>query len=179
MITSVLGFSIPNFFLGILLILLFSMTLKLLPTNGSDTALHYIMPVITMASSEAAVFARFTRSAMLEVLGQPYIKTATANGIPWSRVLNSHALPNAAIPIVTLAGLFIGKLIAYGTVTENVFGWPGVGRLLISSVAQRDLAVVQVIILLVGTTMVTTNLLVDLAYGWLDPRIRDHRITAK
>ena len=173
MTVSVLGFSMPNFFLGILLILFFSMTLKLLPTNGADSIWHYIIPVITMASAEAAVFARFTRSAMLEVLNRPYITTAISKGIPQRRTIRSHALPNASIPIVTVAGLFVGKLIAYGTVTENVFAWPGVGRLLVTSVSQRDVAVVQVIILMVGTTMVVTNLLVDLAYGWLDPRVAD------
>lgn len=175
MTISVMGFSIPNFFLGILLILLFSVSWRVLPSGGSDTVWHYIMPVITMASAEAAVFARFTRSAMLDVLNQPYVRTAVAKGVPWGKAVRLHALPNAAIPLVTVTGFFVGALIAGGVITENVFSWPGVGRLFVDSVANRDLAVVQVIILLIAFSMVTTNLIVDLAYGWLDPRVRDLR----
>jgi peptide/nickel transport system permease protein len=175
---AVMGFSIPNFFLGVLMILLFSVTWKILPSSGSETWKHYIMPVITMATAEAGVFARFTRSAMLEVLNQHYIRTAIAKGIPWSRVVSKHALPNAAIPVVTISGFFVGTLIAGGVITENVFAWPGVGRLLVDSVSNRDMAVVQVIILLIAISMVTTNLIIDLAYGWLDPRVRDLRSEA-
>lgn len=172
---AVMGFSIPNFFLGILMILLFSVTWNILPSGGSETWKHYIMPVITMATAEAGVFARFTRSAMLEVLNQHYIRTAIAKGVPWNKVVRLHALPNAAIPIVTISGFFVGTLIAGGVITENVFAWPGVGRLLVDSVANRDMAVVQVIILLIAASMVITNLIIDLAYGWLDPRVRDLR----
>ena len=175
MTLSVMGLSIPNFFLGVLLILLFSVTWRLLPSAGSETWRHYIMPVITMATAEAAVFARFTRSSMLEVLNEPYIRTAIAKGVPWKKVVREHALPNAAIPTVTMAGFFVGSLIVGGVVTENVFAWPGVGRLLVDSVRNRDLAVVQVAILLIAFSMVTANLIVDLAYGWLDPRVRDLR----
>ena len=173
MTLSVMGLSIPNFFLGVLLILLFSVTWRLLPSAGSETWQHYIMPVITMATAEAAVFARFTRSSMLEVLNEPYIRTAIAKGVPWKKVVREHALPNAAIPTVTVAGFFVGSLIVGGVITENVFAWPGVGRLLVNSVANRDLAVVQTAILLIAISMVTTNLIVDLSYGWLDPRVRD------
>ncbi|MBW2337402.1 MAG: ABC transporter permease [Deltaproteobacteria bacterium] len=173
MTLAVGGLSIPNFFLGVLLILLFSVTLRLLPSAGSETWQHYIMPVITMATAEASVFARFMRSSMLEVLSQPYIRTAMAKGVPWQKVVREHALPNAAIPTVTVAGFFVGSLIVGGVITENVFAWPGVGRLLVDSVANRDLAVVQVAILLIAVSMVTTNLIVDLSYGWLDPRVRD------
>jgi peptide/nickel transport system permease protein len=150
---------------------LFSVTWNLLPTAGSETWLHYIMPVITMATAEAAVFARFTRSAMLEVLNQPYMRTALAKGVPWHQAVRRHALPNTAIPTVTVAGFFVGSLIAGGVITENVFAWPGVGRLLVSSVENRDSPVVQAIIILISGSMVTTNLIVDLLYGWLDPRI--------
>lgn len=173
MTLAVMGLSIPNFFLGVLLILLFSVTWRLLPSAGSETWQHYIMPVITMATAEASVFARFMRSSMLEVLSQPYIRTAMAKGVPWHKVVREHALPNAAIPTVTVAGFFVGSLIVGGVITENVFAWPGVGRLLVDSVANRDLAVVQVAILLIAVSMVTTNLIVDLSYGWLDPRVRD------
>ena len=175
MTIAVMGFSIPNFFLGVLLILLFSVTWQILPSGGSETPAHYIMPVITMATAEAGIFARFTRSAMLEVLNQPYIRTAVAKGVPWNKVVRQHALPNAAIPTVTITGFFVGTLIAGGVITENVFAWPGVGRLLVDSVANRDMAVVQLIIFLIAVSMVTTNLIIDLAYGWLDPRVRDLR----
>jgi peptide/nickel transport system permease protein len=173
MTLAVMGLSIPNFFLGVLLILLFSVTWRLLPSAGSETWQHYIMPVITMATAEASVFARFMRSSMLEVLSQPYIRTAIAKGVPWQKVVRGHALPNAAIPTVTVAGFFVGSLIVGGVITENVFAWPGVGRLLVDSVANRDLAVVQVAILLIAVSMVSANLIVDLSYGWLDPRVRD------
>jgi|LGVF01.1.fsa_nt_gb peptide/nickel transport system permease protein len=173
MTLAVGGLSIPNFFLGVLLILLFSVTWRLLPSAGSESWQHYIMPVITMATAEASVFARFMRSSMLEVLSQPYIRTAMAKGVPWRKVIRGHALPNAAIPTVTVAGFFVGSLIVGGVITENVFAWPGVGRLLVDSVANRDLAVVQVAILLIAVSMVTANLIVDLSYGWLDPRVRD------
>ncbi len=172
---AVMGFSIPNFFLGVLLILLFSVTWRMLPTGGSETVYHYIMPVITMATAEAGIFARFTRSAMLDVLNQHYIRTAIAKGVPWGKVVREHALPNAAIPTVTITGFFVGSLIAGGVITENVFAWPGVGRLLVDSVANRDMAVVQVIILMIAASMVATNLFIDLTYGWLDPRVRDLR----
>ncbi len=173
MTLSVMGLSIPNFFLGVLLILLFSVTWRLLPSAGSESWRHYIMPVVTMATAEASIFARFMRSSMLEVLSQPYIRTAIAKGVPWRKVVRGHALPNAAIPTVTVAGFFVGSLIVGGVITENVFAWPGVGRLLVDSVANRDLAVVQVAILLIAVSMVSANLIVDLSYGWLDPRVRD------
>lgn len=169
---AVLGYSIPNFFLAVLLIFLFSVTLRLLPTSGSNTVWHYIMPVATIAFSWAGIYARFVRSALLEVLQQNYVEGATAKGLPWSKVVRLHALPNAAIPIVTIAGFMVGGLIGGAIVSETVFAWPGVGHLLVTSVNTRDLAVVQVIVLLIATTMVAANLLVDLLYGWLDPRIR-------
>ena len=138
---------------------------------------HAILPVITLSLAGAAVLARFTRSAMIEVLGQPYIRAATAKGLPWRRVITGHALPNAAIPTVTVIGFMIGGLIAGAVVVESVFSWPGVGRLLVVAVANRDLAVVQSILLLIASCMVVANLLVDLTYGWIDPRVRTHRAT--
>lgn len=172
MAIGVMGFCLPSFVLGIFLMLLLSVTWNLLPTAGSDTWRHYIMPVTTMATADAAVFARFTRSAMLEVLNQPYMRTALAKGITWHKAVRRHALPNTAIPIVTIGGFFVGSMIAGGVVTENVFAWPGIGRLLVSSVANRDSPVVQLIVILIAVSMVTTNLVIDLLYGWLDPRIR-------
>lgn len=175
MAISVMSFSLPNFVVGILLILLFSVTWRILPTSGSETWKHYIMPVITMSTADAAIFARFSRSAMLEVLNQPYMRTALAKGIPWHTAVRRHAVPNTAIPIVTIAGFFIGSMIAGGVITENVFAWPGVGRLLVSAVGYRDTAVVQAIVILIAVTMVTTNLIIDVLYGWLDPRVRSLR----
>jgi len=170
---TVAGFCLPGFVIAILLILLCSVIWGILPSSGYETPEHMILPVITMATGEAAVFARYTRTAMLQVLNQPYVRTALAKGLPWPRAVRRHALPNTAIPLVTIGGFFVGSLIAGAVVTETVFAWPGVGRLLVTSVANRDLPVVQVIIILIAASMVTTNLLVDLAYGWLDPRIRD------
>ncbi|MCP8687508.1 ABC transporter permease [Marinobacterium sedimentorum] len=171
MLVSVAGFSLPNFVLGIFLILLFSVTWQLLPTSGSGSWQHLVMPVLTMTVAEAAVFARFTRSAMLEVLHQPYMRTARAKGLRWHQAVCRHALPNAAIPLITVVGFFVGTLVAGGVVTETLFAWPGLGRLLVSSVANRDLAVVQIIVMLIACSMVLTNLVIDLLYGWLDPRV--------
>ena len=169
---SVVGYSLPNFFLGILLILFFSMHLGWLPSSGSGSTAHLIMPLITLATFGAGVIARFVRSAMLEVLGQNYIRTALAKGAPWYRVVRWHALPNAAIPTLTMIGFLVGNLIGGAVVTETVFSWPGMGRLMVMAVANRDLAVVQVIIIMVTASMVATNLIIDLLYGFLDPRIQ-------
>ena len=172
MIIAVAGFTVPSFVLGLLLVLVFAVQLGWLPSGGQESWRHGILPVITLGLGGAAVLARFTRSAMLEVLGQPYIRTASAKGVPWRAVVTGHALPNAAIPTVTIIGFMVGTLIAGAVVVESVFSWPGVGRLLVVAVANRDLAVVQCILLLVAITMVCANLIVDLLYGLLDPRVR-------
>ena len=172
MITAVAGFTVPSFVLGLVLVLVFSVQLGWLPSGGQDSWRHAILPVVTLGIGGAAVLARFTRSAMLEVLGQSYIRTASAKGVPWAQVVRGHALPNAAIPTVTIVGFMVGSLIAGAVVVESVFSWPGVGRLLVVAVSNRDLAVVQCILLLVALTMVTANLVVDLLYGLLDPRLR-------
>ena len=143
--------------------------------SGQDSWRHAILPITTLGLGGAAVLARFTRSAMLEVLGQHYIRTASAKGVPWRVVVRGHALPNAAIPTVTIVGFMVGSLLAGAVVVESVFSWPGIGRLLVVAVANRDLAVVQCILLLVGATMVGSNLIVDLLYGVLDPRLRSAR----
>ncbi len=169
---AVFGYSIPNFFLGIVLILVFAMWLRYLPSSGSGTWMHMIMPVVTLGTAGAGSIARFARSSMLEVLNKSYMRAATAKGVPRSRRIAWHALPNAAIPIVTIIGFRLGDLVAGSVVTETVFAWPGVGRLLVTSVSGRDLAIVQTILILVALTMVTANLIVDLIYGWIDPRIR-------
>ena len=175
MLAAVAGFTVPSFVLGLLLVLIFAVQLGWLPSGGQESWRHAILPVITLGVGGAAVLARFTRSATLEVLGQLYIRTASAKGLSWGRVVRSHALPNAAIPTVTIVGFMVGSLIAGAVVVESVFSWPGVGRLLVVAVANRDLAVVQCILLLVAATMVTANLIVDLLYGFLDPRLRSAR----
>lgn len=172
MTISVAGFSVPNFVVGVLLIMLLAVYWKVLPSAGSETPAHYILPVLTMATSDAAIFARFSRSAMLETLRAEYMRTAQAKGLRWALAVRRHAIPNAAIPIVTMSGWYLGRIIATATIVENVFAWPGIGRLLVTSVANRDMAVVQAIVVLVGFTLVTAILLVDLSYRWLDPRIR-------
>ncbi|WP_425961393.1 ABC transporter permease [Rhizobium nepotum] len=172
MATAVFGFAIPNFFLGILLILLFSLALQWLPSSGTGTIWHLVMPALTLATFTAGTLARFTRSAMLEVLDKLYIRAAAAKGVSYWKRIVFHALPNAGIPIITIIGLNLGELIGGAIVVETVFAWPGVGRLLVTAVSSRDLAVVQGLVLVMAVTMVTANLIVDLLYGLLDPRIR-------
>ncbi|WP_375263911.1 ABC transporter permease [Palleronia sp.] len=169
---AILGFTIPSFVLGLVLVLIFAVTLGVLPSGGIGTWQHAILPAITISIGGIGILARFSRSAMIEVLGQPYIRTASAKGVTWRDVVRGHALPNAAVPIVTIAGFMVGSLIAGAVVVETIFSWPGIGRLLIVSVSNRDLAVVQCILLLIAAVMVISNLVVDLLYGWLDPRLR-------
>ncbi len=169
---SILGFTVPSFVLGLVLVLIFSVQLGILPSGGSDTWIHGILPTLTIAIGGTAVLARFSRSAMIEVLGQPYIRTASAKGISWSDVVWKHALPNASVPIVTIVGFMVGALIAGAVVVETIFSWPGIGRLLVVSVANRDLAVVQCLLLIIASCMVISNLVVDVLYGVLDPRLR-------
>ena len=175
MAAAVAGFTVPSFVLGLVLVLVFAVHLRWLPSGGQDSVLSPVLPVVTLGVGGAAVLARFTRSAMLEVLEQPYIRAALAKGVPWRAVVRRHALPNAAIPTVTIVGFMVGSLLAGAVVVESVFSWPGVGRLLVVAVSNRDLAVVQAILVLVAATMVGANLLVDLLYGVLDPRLRGRR----
>ncbi len=172
MAIATVGFTVPSFVLGLVLVLVFAVQLRWLPSGGQEGWRSAVLPVLTLGLGGAAVLARFTRSAMLEVLGQPYIRTASARGVPWAAVVRRHALPNAAIPTVTIVGFMVGSLIAGAVVVESVFSWPGVGRLLVLAVSNRDLGVVQCILLLVATTMVCANVLVDVLYGVLDPRLR-------
>jgi peptide/nickel transport system permease protein len=171
MAAAVLGFSMPTFFLGILLILLFALTLRWLPSSGTETWWHLVMPVLTLSAGLIGKIARFTRTAMLEVLGQPYVRTARAKGVPRLGVILRHALPNAAVPILMFLGIEVGLLFAGAAVTETIFAWPGVGRLLVSSAAARDLPVVQAAILFVAATIVLSNLVADLIHAALDPRV--------
>lgn len=171
---AILGFTIPSFVMGLVLMLIFSVTFGLLPSGGQDTWVHGILPTVTLSIGGIGILARFSRSAMIEVMGQPYIRTASAKGLKWRDVVWGHALPNAAVPIVTIVGFMVGSLIAGAVVVESIFSWPGIGRLLVVSVSNRDLAVVQCILLVIAATMVVSNLIVDLLYGWLDPRLRAH-----
>ena len=175
MFVAVIGYSVPNFFLGIILILLLAVQLQWLPSTGSDGWQALVMPVVTIGTTGAAIIARFVRAALLEVMAKPHVRAARARGLREFVVFLGHVLPNAAIPTVTVIGFILGGLVAGGVVTESVFAWPGIGRLTVTAVASRDLAVVQAIVLLISASMVTANLAVDLLYGWLDPRTRRAR----
>jgi peptide/nickel transport system permease protein len=167
---STLGFALPNFFFGLLLILVFSVTLRMLPSGGRGTVWHLILPVVTIGVAKAAIFTRFVRSAVLDALRLPCITAARARGLSGARILFGHVFPNSLIPLVTILPLLVGGMIGAASVVEAVFAWPGVGRLIVEAVAQRNLSVVQVVIMLVAAVMITTNLIVDLLYSWLDPR---------
>jgi peptide/nickel transport system permease protein len=166
------GQSAPNFFVGILLILLFSITLQMLPSSGRGSWQHLIMPAFTLSTYGIASLARLTRSAMLEVLSRDYVRTARAKGLPESTVQIRHALRNAAIPVITVLGLQVGLAISGAIVVETVFAWPGMGRLVMSAVFNRDYPVIQLIVMIVALSVVSVNFIVDVLYGWLDPRIR-------
>ena len=172
MFVSVFGYAVPNFFMGVLLLLIFSITLGILPSYGNATVWHYIMPVITMATSEAAIFSRYARSAMIEALNLPCVKAARMRGLPRKRIIWLHALPNAMLSILTILGFFLGTLVAGAVITENVFSWPGVGKLLVQSVANRDIPVVQMIVLATGASLITANLCMDLLALVVNPRLR-------
>jgi peptide/nickel transport system permease protein len=158
--------------MGPIAILLVSIKLGWLPVSGAGTPAHLVLPALTMGSGLAAILTRMVRTAMLEELGQDYIRTARAKGLPERTVLYRHALRNALIPIVTLVGLQFGALLAGAIVTETIFSWPGVGRLTISAISNRDYALVQGCILAVGMTYVLVNLATDVLYAVLNPRIR-------
>ena len=168
---AVLGYSVPVFFLGILFIFVFALKLRVLPAAGSETPWHLIMPALTLGLPLAGRLARFTRTALLEVLGQAYVRTARAKGVKRLQVILAHALPNAAPPLLMALGIEIGHILAGAAVTETIFAWPGLGRLLVESVAFRDLPVAQGVILLVTMIMVLANFSVDLLHGMLDPRV--------
>ncbi|MEQ3624804.1 MAG: ABC transporter permease [Celeribacter sp.] len=168
---SVFGFAMPNFFFGILLILLFTLNLRWLPSGGFDGWSSLIMPAATLGFAASGAYARMTRSALLEVLNQPYIEMARAKGLTPSRVLIVHAMRAITIPLVSLLGFSVGTMITGAVVTETVFAWPGVGRLLVVSVTERDLAVVQVVVVFSAVAMALSNTVIDIALGFLDPRI--------
>ena len=172
MFVSVFGYAVPNFFMGVLLLLIFSIWLGWLPSYGNATVWHYIMPIITMATSEAAIFSRYARSAMIDAMRLPCVKAARMRGLPERRVIWLHALPNAMLSILTIMGFFLGTLVAGAVITENVFSWPGVGKLLVQSVANRDIPVVQLIVLATGASLIIANLAMDLLALVVNPRLR-------
>jgi peptide/nickel transport system permease protein len=172
MIFAVLGQSMPNFWLGIMLILLFGVTIHWLPTSGFESWRHLILPSVTLAAYPTAFVARLTRSGMLEVLGQDYIRTARSKGLPETKTVLRHALKNAIIPVLTVIGLQIGILLSGAVITESVFAWPGIGKLIVDAIFSRDFPVVQTVLILSASIFVLVNLLVDLMYTLVDPRIR-------
>jgi ABC-type dipeptide/oligopeptide/nickel transport system permease component len=166
------GISMPNFWIGPLLAIVFAISLGWLPVSGSGTPAHLVLPAITLGAPLAAVLARITRASVIEEVREPYVLAARARGVSRTRAILRHAFRNSLIPIVTVLGLQTGAVLTGAVITETIFAWPGVGRLLIQSINFRDYPLVQGCILLIALTYVAMNLLTDLAYGLLDPRIR-------
>jgi peptide/nickel transport system permease protein len=171
---ALIGQSAPTFFLGILFILLLALKADLFPTSGRGDWKHLVLPALTLGAFAMASIARLTRSAVLEVLGADYIRTARAKGVSEMWVVAKHTLKNAAIPIVTITGLQFGTLLGGAVVTETVFSWPGIGRLAVQSINNRDYPVVQCTVFVAALLFIVINFVVDLLYGFLDPRIRTH-----
>jgi peptide/nickel transport system permease protein len=177
---ALLGVSMPIFWLGLMLMILFAVLIPkwfglsgpLLPPTGSGTWQHLVMPSIALAANSMAIQARMTRAAMLEVLRQDYVRTARAKGLRERLVIYRHALRNALLPIVTIVGLQFGTLIGGAVLTETVFAWPGIGRLLVDAIGFRDYPVIQATVIVIAAGFVLTNLIVDILYAYLDPRIR-------
>lgn len=171
MLGALFGLSMPHFWLGIMMILLFSVQLGWLPTSGRGTLAHLVMPAMALGLSLMAMFARLTRSVMLEVLNQDYVRTARAKGLREQVVIGKHALKNALIPLVTVAGMQFGFLIGGTVIIETVFAWPGVGRLVVQAIFSRDYPLVQATVLVLAVLFVLINLITDLIYLYLDPQI--------
>jgi len=172
MVSALFGISMPIFWLGLLLMLVFSVHLRWFPAGGKGTLAHLILPAIALGAASSAMIARMTRASMLEVIRQDYIRTARANGLREFIVIYKHGLKNAMIPVITVFGLEFGYMLGGAVLTETVFSLPGIGRLMIDGIFQRDYPVVQGAMLLVATTFVLVNLLTDIAYAFFDPRIR-------
>jgi len=172
MTAAFVGQSAPTFFIGIMLILVFSLQLRLLPTSGRGGLAHIVLPTVTLAAFALASIARITRASVLDVLRSDFVRTARAKGLIELWVIGKHALKNAAIPILTMSGLQFGSLLSGAVVTETIFAWPGIGRLTIQSIYNRDYPVVQATVFLTAVMFIAVNLIVDLVYALLDPRIR-------
>jgi len=178
-VVSLFGLSVPGLVLGPLLILVFSILLGWLPVSGASSGAtdgiqwqYLVLPSVAMGASLAAILTRMVRTAMLEELGQDYIRTARAKGLSEAAVVCRHALPNALVPIITVVGLQFGALLAGAIVTETIFSWPGLGRLVVQAISNRDYALVQGCLLLIGLTYILVNLLTDVVYRWVNPRMR-------
>ncbi len=169
---ALLGQSTPVFWLGIMLILVFSVTLQWFPSSGRGEIQHLILPAVTLGMYTMARTARMMRSSMLEVLGQEYMKTAQAKGLTPRTVILKHALKNASIPVVTIVGMELGTLLGGAVITETIFAWPGVGRLAVQAIYNRDYPVVQAAVFVLAAIFVLVNLIVDLLYTYLDPRVK-------
>jgi peptide/nickel transport system permease protein len=172
MTLALAGISMPSFWLGPLLAILFAVRLGWLPVSGSGTPAHLVLPAVTLGTALAAILARMTRSSVIEELRELYVTAARARGLSRTRAVVRHAFRNSLIPVVTIIGLQFGAVLTGTIITETIFGWPGVGRLLITAINTRDYPLVQGCILFISVTYVAMNLLTDLTYGWLDPRIR-------
>ena len=170
-LASLFGLSMPIFWTGLVLIVIFSLWLNWLPVGGAGSLAHLVLPAVTLALPSVAMVARMTRSAVLDVLGEDYVRTARAKGLAETAVLTRHALRNALIPILTLLGLQSGQLMGGAVLTETVFAWPGLGRLMVKAIFARDFVLLQGAVLVFALAFVVVNLLVDLSYGMLDPRV--------
>ena len=171
MVLALLGQSMPVYWLGIMFILLFAVRLNLLPAFGSGSWQHLVLPGITLGAFSMARIARLTRSSMLEVLGQEFVRTARAKGVSEVRVVLKHTLKNAAIPVITVIGLDLGTLLGGAVITETIFAWPGVGRLAVQAIANRDYPVVQAAVFMLASIFILINYLVDVLYTYVDPRV--------
>lgn len=169
---SLLGVSIPNFWMGPMLILLFSLSLGWLPVSGREAPGSLILPALTLGTAMAAILSRMVRSTLLEVLNEDFIRTARAKGLSQGQVIVGHGLRNALLPLITLLGLQLGALLGGAVITETVFSWPGVGQLTIDAIQRRDYPVVQASVLLISLTYVVVNIITDLVYAAVDPRVR-------
>jgi peptide/nickel transport system permease protein len=171
---AMLGIAIPNFWLGPLLILVFSVGLGWFPVSGMAGLGSLVLPSLTLGTALAAILSRMVRATLVEILHEDYIRTARAKGLDEPAVIGRHALKNAMLPLITVLGLQLGALLGGAVITETVFGWPGLGQLTVEAIQRRDYPVVQACVLLISLTYVVVNTLSDLAYGWLDPRVRLH-----
>jgi peptide/nickel transport system permease protein len=169
---ALLGQAIPGFYLGLMLIMLMAVQLRLLPTGGRGSLEQLVLPAVTLSAGLMALATRFTRGAVLDVMRQDFVRTGRAKGLDEYLLLRRHILKNALIPVVTIIGLQVGSAFSGAVVTETVFSWPGIGRLMVQAIYTRDFPIVQATVMIVSVIFVTVNLLVDLIYAWLDPRIK-------
>jgi peptide/nickel transport system permease protein len=169
---ALFGQAVPNFYMGLMLIMIVAVQWRMLPTGGRGSPDQLILPAVTLSAALMALATRFTRGAVLDVMRQDYVRTGRAKGLGENLVLRRHVLRNALIPLVTIIGLQVGSAFSGAVVTETVFSWPGIGRLMVQAINTRDFPIVQATVMIVSVIFVTVNLLVDLTYAWLDPRIK-------